>query len=342
MAVTNERAGGDEGKAANLAQAVAEYLAHHGYRVARDVSMKGRSGANHTVDVLAEKSDEVTTYRLLVHARSWDQAVDRDVVAGVHLMASDLGMSKAIVLGARHWPQGAETAARRLGVELWGPVEIEGRLGKVPDPDTGSALSAIRGLRVNISEQAATDLANRHRRGKLGVNREEVAWLKAYWLPFMPVRVRHTREEGGRFSKAAPRTRIYVNVYEALGGQLYDQWDREPETVRITENRVRPKVTAYSIVAEIEDTAKRLSEARTPQQYERQDMMLNGQGIPTPVSFFELTAEEEIYLPFYLALMRNKTGERILAIDASRGTISEEVGVMAMKHLGHIVDSGGA
>jgi hypothetical protein len=40
--------------------------------------------------------------------------------------------------------------------------------------------------------------------------------------------------------------------------------------------------------------------------------------------------------------MRNKTGERILAIDASRGSISEEVGVMAMKHLGHIADSGGA
>jgi hypothetical protein len=174
------------------------------------------------------------------------------------------------------------------------------------------------------------------------VNREEVAWIRAYWLPFLPVRVRHTRDEGGRFSKSAPRTRIYVNVYEALGAQLYDQWDRDPETVRITENRVRPKVTSYSIVAEIEETAKRLSEARTPQQYERQDLTLNTLGIPTPVSFFELTAEEELYLPFYLALMRNKTGERILAINAATGDISEEVGIMAMKHLGHITDSGGA
>ncbi|HXJ63451.1 MAG TPA: restriction endonuclease, partial [Actinomycetota bacterium] len=257
MAV-NEQRGSDTGRAANLAQAVAEYLAHHGYRVARDVNMKGRSGANHSVDVLAEKSDEVTTYRLLVHTRSWDQAVDRDVVAGVHLMASDLGMSKAIVLGARHWPQGAEAAARRLGVELWGPVEIEGRLGRAPDPETGSALASIRGLRVNISEQTARDVAQRQRRGKLGVNREEIGWLRAYWLPFLPVRVRHTRDEGGRFSKTSPRTRIYVNVYEALGGQLFDQWDRDPETVRITENRVRAKVTSYSIVAEIEETAKRL------------------------------------------------------------------------------------
>ena len=340
MAV-KEQTGGDAGKAANLAQAVAEYLAHHGYRVARDVSMKGRSGANHSIDVLAEKSDEVTTYRLLVHTRAWDQTVDRDTVAGVHLMATDLGMSKAIVLGARHWPAGAETAARRLGVELWGPVEIEGRLGRVPDPETGSAFAAIRGLRVNISESTAAEMANRARRGKLGVNREEVAWLRPFWLPFLPVRVRHTRDEKGRFSKAAPRTRVYLNIYEALGGQLYDQWDRDPETVQITENRVRPKVTAYSIVAEIEDIAKRLSEARTPQQFERQDMALNTQGIPTPVAFFELTAEDEIYLPFYLALMRNKTGERILAIDAAQGTISEEVGVMAMKHLGHIVESGG-
>lgn len=341
MAVSEQK-GGDPGKAGNLAQAVAEYLAHHGYRVARDVSMKGRSGANHTVDVLAEKADEVTTYRLLVHTRSWDLPVDRDVVAGVHLMASDLGMSKAIVLGARSWPSGAETAARRLGVELWGPVEIEGRLGRVPDPETGSTLATIRGLRVNISEQAATDMVNRNRRGKLGVNREEVAWLRPFWLPFLPVRVRHTRDEKARFSKAAPRTRVYLNIYEALGGQLYDQWDRDPETVQISENRVRPKITAYSIVAEIEDIAKRLSEARTPQQYERQDVALNTQGIPTPVAFFELTAEDEIYLPFYLALLRNKTGERILAIDAASGTISEEVGVMAMKHLGHIVDSGGA
>ena len=53
-----------------------------------------------------------------------------------------------------------------------------------------------------------------------------------------------------------------MNVYEALGGQLYDQWDREPETVRITENRVRPKITSYSIVAEIGRLPKRLSEAR--------------------------------------------------------------------------------
>jgi hypothetical protein len=340
MAV-NERKSTDPGRAANLAQSVAEYLAHHGYRVARDVSMKGRSGATHTLDVLAEKSDEVTTYRLFVHTRGWDQTVDRDVVAGVHLMASDLGMSKAIVLGGRHWPAGAETAARRLGVELWGPVEIEGRLGRMPDPDTGSALAAIRGLRVNISEAVASDLVNRHRRGKLGVNREETAWLRPFWLPVLPVRVRHTREEKARFSRAAPRTRVYLNVYEALGGQLYDQWDEDPETVQITEGRVRPKVTAYSIVAEIEEIAKRLSEARTPQQYERQDALLNAQGIPTPVSFFELTAEDEIYLPFYLALMRNKTGERILAIDAHQGRVSEDVGIMAMKHLGHITDSGG-
>jgi hypothetical protein len=337
----NEEKSTDPARAARLAQSVAEYLAQHGYRVARDVSMKGRSGANHTLDVLAEKTDEVTTYRIMVHTRGWDQPVDRDVVAGVHLMASDLGMSKAIVLGGRHWPPGAETAARRLGVELWGPVEIEGRLGRMPDPETGSALAPIRGLRVTISQGIAGELVNRHRRGKLGVNREETAWLRPFWLPFLPVRVRHTREEKGRFTRAAPRTRVYLNVYEALGGQLYDQWDHDPDTVQISEGRVRPKVTAFSIVAEIEETAKRLSEARTPQQYERQDAMLNAQGIPTPVSFFELTAEDELYLPFYLALMRNKTGERILAIDAHQGTVSEEVGVMAMKHMGHIADSGG-
>ena len=324
----------------NIGQAVAEYLARHGYRVARDVALRGRSGANHTLDVLAEKSDEVTTYRLMVHCRDWDTAVDRDTVAGVHLTASDLGMSRAILLGGRGWAAGAEPAARRLGVELWGPVEIEGRLGRLPESGSGAVLAPIRGVRVNVAEPAAADIVARHRRGKLGVNREELVWLRPFWLPFLPVRVRHTREEKDRFRRAAPRTRVYLNVYEALGGSLYAQWDRDPETVSINEGRVRPKVTAYSIVAEIEETAKRLSEARTPQAYERHDAGLNALGIPTPVSFFELTAEEEVYLPFFLALLRNRTGERILAIDANRGEVSEEVGVIAMKHLGHIADSG--
>ena len=57
---------------------------------------------------------------------------------------------------------------------------------------------------MNVSEQTAKDMANRQRRGKLGVNREEVVWIRPYWLPFLPVRVRHTREEGGRFSRTAP------------------------------------------------------------------------------------------------------------------------------------------
>ena len=325
----------------NLSQSVAEYMARHGYRVARDVNLRGRSGATHTLDVLGEKSDEVTAFRVMVHCRDWDRAVDRDTVAGVHLTGSDLGMSRAIVLGARGWAAGAEAAARRLGVELWGPVEIEGRLGRLPDPETGSALAPIRGVRVNISESVATDIVTRHRRGKLGANREEIVWLRPFWLPFLPVRVRHTREEKDRFRRPGPRTREYLNMYEALGGSLYAQWDRDPQTVSITEGRVRPKVTTYSIVAEIEEAAKRLSEARTPQAYERHDTALNELGIPTPVSFFELTAEEELYLPFYLALLKNKTGERILAVDASQAEVSEDVGVVAMKHLGHIVDSGG-
>ncbi len=325
----------------NLSQSVAEYMAKHGYRVARDVTLRGRSGAQHILDVLGEKSDEVTSFRVMVHCRDWDRAVDRDTVAGVHLTGSDLGMSRSIVLGARGWAAGAEAAARRLGVELWGPVEIEGRLGRLPDPKTGSALAPIRGLRVNISESVAADIVSRHRRGKLGVNREQIVWLRPFWLPFLPVRVRHTREEKDRFRRPAPRTRVYINVYEALGGSLYAQWDRDPQSVSITEGRVRPKVTTYTIVAEIEEAAKRLSEARTPQAYERHDLALNELGIPTPVSFFELTAEEELYLPFYLALLKNKTGERILAVDASQAEVSEEVGVVVMKHLGHIVDSGG-
>src|SRR5205823_6207668 len=74
--------------------AVADYLSRHGYRTATNVSLRGRSGANYEVDILAEKADDVTTFRMMIECKAWEVSVERQVLAGVHVAMTDLGINK--------------------------------------------------------------------------------------------------------------------------------------------------------------------------------------------------------------------------------------------------------
>src|SRR5919109_689229 len=104
-----------------LAGAVGDYLAARGYRVSRGVNLRGRSGARHEIDVLAERSDEVTSYRLMVQCAGAGAPIDDNVVAGAHMAMVDTGMSKAIVVSTKGWRIDVHAHAGRLGVDLWGP-----------------------------------------------------------------------------------------------------------------------------------------------------------------------------------------------------------------------------
>ena len=330
----------DDTGASRIGAAIADHLGQNGYRVARHVSLRGRSGATHVVDVLAEKTDAVTTFRVMVHCGTWDTNVDRDVLGAIHLIATDLGVGKIIVVTARGFRSDAEATARRLGMDLWGPVELEQHVGPIDQPAPRQRRRESRGFPVTASEQQARELVHRGSRGVLGLGREEVAWLRPVWLPFLPMRVRHTREEKDRFRKPFLRTREYHCVYDGLSGALYEQWDRDPRLVSITQGRiVRARITPHAVVEQIEDVAARLNSEQEPEEVEQLEESLLGLGIPSPVSFFDIQPEEEIYVPFYLALLRNRSGERILAINAHLKTSSESMGRIAMMHLSHIVRS---
>jgi hypothetical protein len=324
--------------------AVADYLSRHGYRTATNVSLRGRSGASYEVDVLAEKSDEVTTYRMLVECKSWDEPIDKQVLAGVHMAMTDLGVNKAIVISPKGWKTGTDTGARRLGIELWGPVDVEARIGSVQGtPDGPPARGPAPGIPVSVGRQEAEQVVRRESRGILGISGEEIAWFRGYWLPFFKVKIRLSREERERFRRPTLRTREFWNVYEGLTGSLYDQWDDEPGTAQVQPDPlVRPRIPGLQVVGEIEETARRYNEAPTPDATMRYEERLTALGIELPVSFFDLSAPSEMYIPFYLALLRGRGAEhRIVAVDATNCEPSEEISRIAMMNVDHIVDSGG-
>jgi Restriction endonuclease len=324
--------------------AVADYLSRHGYRTATGVALRGRSGANYTVDVLAEKSDDVTTFRLMIECKALGSPVDKDVMAPVHMTMTDLGINKAILLSEKGWKQATETAAKRLGIELWGPVEIEGRLGKLDGEEGEPAPPAgVQGFPSNLSREEAEQVVRRQSRGMLGIGTENVVWFRQYWLPFYRMKIRHTHEEKERFRKPTLRTREQWNLYEGLSGSLYDQWDEEPTGGAVKAERlVRPRIPALHVVGDIEDTARHYNESTNPEATLRHEERLLALGVDLPVSFFDLSTPTEVYIPFFLALLRTRDGQqRIVAIDASSKDVSEEMSRIAMMHLDHIVGSTG-
>ena len=327
-----------------LQSAVADYLSRHGYRTATNLSLRGRSGAAYDVDVLAEKSDDVTSFRMMVECKSADVVVDKQLLASVHLAMTDLGINKAIVVSTKGWKTATEPAARRLGIELWGPSEVEGRLqAATGTPGRVADRGPLSGLPSTFSRQEAEQLVRRQARSPLGMSSETVVWFGHFWLPFYRVKVRHTREDKERFRKPILRTREFWNVYDGLGGSLYDQWDRDPGTGPVTPDRlVRPRIPGLHVVNEIEETAARYNEATNPDTTMRYEDRLEELGIDLPVSFFDLSAPSETYIPFYLALLRGRDGQhRIVAIDASGGLVSDEISRIAMMHVDHILDSSG-
>ena len=172
---------------------------------------------------------------------------------------------------------------------------------------------------------------------------ETVMWFGQFWLPFYRIKVRHTREEKERFRKPILRTREFWNVYDGLGGSLYDQWNRDPGTGPVSPERlVRPRIPGLHVVNEIEETAARYNEAANPDATMRYEDRLGELGIDLPVSFFDLSTPSELYIPFYLALLRGRDGQqRIVAIDASSGLVSEEISRITMMNVDHILDSSG-
>ena len=71
-----------------LESQVAKYFLFNSYQAQLNVILEGRSGGRHECDVLAEKSDGIMTYRVVVECKAWDTPIEKDVVAKLDLRRS--------------------------------------------------------------------------------------------------------------------------------------------------------------------------------------------------------------------------------------------------------------
>jgi Restriction endonuclease len=310
-------------RGADLERRIEQYLTLHGYACRRNAVVEGRSGGRHEVDVLAERSDGVTDFRLAVECKAHRLPVDKDAVAKLAYVVGDLGLHKGIVASLAGSRLGAEQSAAELGIELWGPAELAVRLGQVALAELAAAPAGPTGdaLPLRCPPAAALDLVRGQRRGWLGPGRERIEWIRLVWIPHhllaMAVAGPARRRRGDR--QATWRW----NLYDAVTGSWAGSLAAPPDTVEEVVSPALPEmVSAGKLAAAVRRAVQRRDEVVTRSARDRYAERLEALGLPGDAETITIDEVRLLHHPFHLALLQSGTGARLVAVDAHRGAIS--------------------
>jgi Holliday junction resolvase len=337
--MTEDQHGAEKGR--RLEAEVARALAAGGYAARRNVVREGRSGAHHEIDVLADKSDGLTTFTVMVECKAWDRPVDKEVLAKAAFVAADVGADKTIVVALRGATGGAALSAAELGVELWGPEELERRLGHVQLAALGAARAPTAlGFAVAVEEARAVRLAERQRgKGMLGLGAEEVAWFGLVWLPCLLLTLGCTRLEG-RLHKRTRHSSVF-NLYEALDGALLESFAVDPAVaeVEVGPQRLPPLVKPRTLRAEISSTFEKWRSVVQGAARERWARAGADLGIPLPLDALTVDDVTVCYLPVYVAILRHRDSRRVVVIDGGDGAVDQPLATVLTANLGYLTEA---
>jgi hypothetical protein len=113
-----------------------EWLRGLGYDVRESVAMKGKSGAMHTIDLLATLEDPVATHTVaigILAAPQGEKAVAIDSLFGYDSKIYDIGITHKIVLAVPKLASEALKFAERQGIRVYSMKELRELLSRQPD-----------------------------------------------------------------------------------------------------------------------------------------------------------------------------------------------------------------
>ncbi|MEM5834252.1 MAG: restriction endonuclease [Candidatus Aenigmatarchaeota archaeon] len=328
----------DKGKQLELK--IEKYFQLNGYQTKRNIVLEGKSGGKHEIDILAEKSDAVTTIKIMVECKAWNKPVEKDVVSKVGYVLQDLGLNKAIIVTLMGWRIGAEKAAQKMGIELWGPQEIEKKLGKVSVQElkVTEFKKVSVGFLLSIKKEEAISIIEKERKGFFGLEKEDIAWIKLVDVPFYLFQITYGRIQG-IISRKLFTKKIY-NLYDALEGSFFKSYEEKPklEEIKLT-LPLQAKIKDSKVKKVIEEMFERASKVVTYRAQLRYRSKLINLGIPLPVSSISIDEVTEVYYPFYIALLRRGEKERIIAVDGLEGNVIKSISDVLTKNLSYVLES---
>jgi len=131
-------------------QRLVQLFRSKGYEVAHNVQIVGRSGAQHQIDLLVRFTGPLHVSTIVVEAKSYQAAIDKDRIMKLIQIVDDLGADRGIIITTSHFTPAASKTAEGHNVELWD----RDRLGKLLGELEIAAVEAGLPLPVEVLEQA--------------------------------------------------------------------------------------------------------------------------------------------------------------------------------------------
>lgn len=311
---------------------VAAFFGRNGYEARCNQVLEGRSGGRHEVDVLAEKSDLLTTFRVAIECKAWQTPIEKDVVAKLHHVMTDLGLSKGIVVSLAGCRSGAEQAAADLGIELWGPDELRRHLGDAAVGALTVPAAAVNqthgwGLVPTVPLDQATVTIQNAGKGRFGLRTlEQVIWASPVWVPVYSMRLSVAQPEVKRLRTRLRETSV-VNLYEALSGSYlapvrHSAWQQVEMDHR---TKLKPVVRDTKVQAALRKAVEAYSKVTSAAAVERHTANLASLGVPTPCNSLSFDGCELVHLPYYAGILQGPTGQRVVAVTGWSGAVSDAV-----------------
>jgi len=328
-----------------LEQHVAAYFSHHGYAVETNQVLTGRSGGRHEIDVLAEKRDALTDFRVAVECKAWASPIEKDVVSKLHYVIADLGLHKGIIVSLAGMRSGARVAADELGIDLWGPDELRHHLGEAIFADVAAGAATAGpgtgeiawGWPFVIHPTEAESVIVREGKGRWGLRTlEATTWLSPLWVPAylmqltvaQPVtrRLRHQLESVG-----------VLNVYEALSGDFVARAANPPIEVSLNS---APSVKVIKRETQLHGAMRKAVEARqkvtSAAAIQRHNQNLQRLGLPLPCHSMSIDRTDRVYLPIFAGMLRSGAQDRIVAVNGTTGAVDSALSAVLTSNLGHV------
>jgi hypothetical protein len=111
-----------------------EFLKQRGYEVTENATVKGRSGAEHCIDILATRDDGVITHNIAVGVVIARDKVGLDKILDFDVKAYDSGIHDKVIIIIPGLSEEAEKFASYQGMKVLGPKDLEMVMTGSPQP----------------------------------------------------------------------------------------------------------------------------------------------------------------------------------------------------------------
>jgi hypothetical protein len=102
-----------------------EYLKKRGYRVRENAEVKGRSGAAHSIDILAVKDEGIINHRIAIGTEVAEKPMGLDRVFDFDDKAYDAGIMNKVLVAAPGLTKEAKQFAQRQGIRVFEVKQVE-------------------------------------------------------------------------------------------------------------------------------------------------------------------------------------------------------------------------